>query len=371
MKYFLSIPKEAAERRRFLLGGLCLFAFIVLVVLLILGMTSSEIAYSKKGPSFASYGINKNGAHIRIAHDSNLNPIVGEDFILMSWFKFFRLPKEKETFLLLSKVDSQLRSQRGYRLGITREHGRLRPFIYWRNSESQGGAYKFSDLNLTPRVWVMFGISFSNQRYLGLHAVIKAAGKKPEVMKLGGYELSVPVFPDSSADVFVGSFGGTPYRGLLGPLSIVSFKERKESLYRIFKTAAQEGESIKSIFGDEQIKLLIEDARSDSSKFGHLITISSDIEKGQEGSGILSEVEGVEKKTKHKKKESRVQATPTVTATVTASPNNAVKTDVEVKAKTFQSKSKVSKGLKKIPVKSSTPKKQSPKKNIKGKKKNE
>jgi len=372
VKYFLSIPKEASERRRFLLGALSLFAIIALVILLILGMTSSEKVETKKGPPFASYAINKNGSHIRIAHDQNLNPIEGEDFILMSWFKFFRLPKEKESFLLLSKVDSQLRSQRGYRLGLTREHGRLRPFVYWRNNDSLGGTYKFSDLNLSPRVWVMFGISFSKQRYLGLHAVIKAPGRKPEVVKLGGYELSVPVLPDASADVFAGSFAGTPYRGLLGPLSIVSFQERKESLHRIYKTVAQENESVKSIFGNDQIKLLIEDARSDNSKYKHFITTSSNIEKGKEGNDALGGPQGIKKKAKHKKKGNNVHATPTVTATVTAtpSPTRAVKDVVVQESKTFKNKTKVTKSIKKTPTKSPTLKKQSSKKNVKGKKKN-
>ncbi len=275
--------REPKSQRRYRLLGI--IAISVLLVFGILSLTSDLIFSSTTevaGKISTVQRIESSGSHIRVSHGADLNPKEGENFILMAWFKFRRLPEDGESITLLSKVDSFLRSQRGYRLSLTREAGRIRPVVYWRNGEAVGGTYKFSPFELRHHQWAMFGLSFSEGRYLGLHAVMRVPGRKPEVILLGGYTLSTPVYPDATADLYAGSFSGPPYRGFLGPMSIISLKKRRDSLYRIFKQAGIEGVPPTELFTDGEVKLYIDEARSDKSSLKNLVTFSSDLRSPRE-----------------------------------------------------------------------------------------
>lgn len=254
------------------MSGLLVFGIISLTSDLIFS-TAPETA----GKINPVQKIEGSGSHVRVSHAPDLNPEEGENFILTAWFKFRKLPDDGESFVLLSKVDSFLRSQRGYRLSLTREAGRIRPVVYWRNSDAIGGVYRFSPFDLRPHQWVMFGLSFSEGRYLGLHTVIRVPSRKPEVVLLGGYTLSTPVYPDASSDLYFGAFSGPPYKGSIGPVSILSMKERKDSLYRIFKETGVDGRPPIDLFGEDEVKLYVDETRTDRSTFKNLVTFSSEI----------------------------------------------------------------------------------------------
>lgn len=248
---------------------------------------------------FKALSIQKAGTYFRMPHSPELNPRPDRNFILVLWFKLNRLPDEGEPFILLNKVDSHLRSQRGYRLSLVREGDFVRPTVYWRSGLPMGGDYKFARMPLKPHVWTMIGISWSNGQYLGVHCVTKVPGEKPEVNLLGGYSLPASVIPDSGADLLVGSFAGARFKGSIGPLAVMSFKKRGDSLYRIFKELGEDMDNLPDFFSRKDIGLWINDGNTDQSEFHQNVQVVR-AQSRKEGAGDDDEEDQAQEESKSK-----------------------------------------------------------------------
>lgn len=238
------------------------FAFI-LAATLILGTNSVVSIFQKGFELLPILKVEKSGKFLRVADSPGLEPEVGKSFILASWFRLRRLPREGERMVLLSKFDPEVRSQRGYSLTLIREEGNLRPMVYWKNPEAQGGSFKFSEFNIKKKEWFLLGLSFSEGTKLGLHLVTIGDEGKANVSLLGGYELSTPVIPSSTSDLFIGSWAKGSFRGQIGSVLILSSEEKMPPLSRVFKRLAESPSSLPAGFDEQDVQIWLRNSARD------------------------------------------------------------------------------------------------------------
>ncbi len=106
-----------------------------------------------------------------------------------------------EKQVLISKVDRSHRAKPGFELALLPEGARVRPQLYWKNTQGKGSWFDFSDVELKTKTNYLFIISFKGGQYLGLHLLDRAA---KSVELLGGYDLGEYVVPHTSAPLRVG-----------------------------------------------------------------------------------------------------------------------------------------------------------------------
>ena len=246
----------------------CIFISISFGSGFYLGLSSSHPVIDRTS-KLSLLSVDRAGRYLRVSDSNELNPQEGKSFLLSVFFRLKRLPEEGENMMLISKYDPEIRSQRGYYLAIARNAGHIRPTIYWRNGESVGGVYQFSDIPAQVGVWSMITLSWSEGRNLGLHFVSLVPGEKVRVDLLGGYSLSVPVYPDAASDLLIGASQNGSFRGQVGPVIILSKSGRFKSIWKTIKQIAEDPSALPEGFTNENLKLQIFSRQGDSSPLAH------------------------------------------------------------------------------------------------------
>ncbi len=207
---------------------------------------------------------------IRIAHQDDLNPLPGKDFLFFAWFQLRRLPLEGNRLILVSKYSPETKNEPGYRIAIEKAGGTPRIAVYWRDSSGKGRWFTFGELPLLPREWFMLGVSLHNQRYLGVHTISLASTGKADVRLIGGYDLGEEsVIPDSAADLVLGSVRSGGFRGRLGAIGIIQGKELARDFKPLLKELGKSPQSKPSSVSSRMIRLWTTDFSSDNSEFKH------------------------------------------------------------------------------------------------------
>jgi hypothetical protein len=147
------------------------------------------------------------------------NPIAQERFLVTAWFKLRRLPAPGEQLILFSKYEGSPLPSNGYALALRQDELALRPLVFWGDASTPGRWYDFPAVELSSKDWFAFAMSFSDDRYLGLH-LITTHDQGNQVRLLGGYELSTAVVPSSTAPLILGAPRDRPFRGLIGPVGV-------------------------------------------------------------------------------------------------------------------------------------------------------
>jgi hypothetical protein len=227
-----------------------------------------------------AFPINQQGDYLQIGHSPALNPSADGAFLLTTWLNLRRLPAVGERLILLSKYEGSPRTNNGYAIALHRDEHSIRPLVFWGDPSTTGRWYDFPEISLESRQWLLLGLSFSEQKYLGLYygtidsprvesrrSMIESARvrdtsaesslpapaldeasdeSRPERVRsrnsasagasaetdlqrhvttssltlLGGYELGTSVVPSSSAPLIIGAARDRHFRGSVGAVGV-------------------------------------------------------------------------------------------------------------------------------------------------------
>lgn len=221
-------------------------------------------------------GISSPNTFITVKSSPSLEPQEGKDFLIAVWVKLKKLPLVGESFVVFSKYDEKSSARKGYSFSLTKEQESLRPSLYWKDN-SNGTWFTFSEVNLEPKHWTLFVITFRDDKYLGLHVATlpdaQAENSQAAIKLLGGHELSNKILPQNKADLLIGSFNGGKFRGKIGPLGIFSSKSLTENLNNILTSLIESPREVPEQFEESDVGLWIPDDRSDQSANQNVITL--------------------------------------------------------------------------------------------------
>lgn len=182
---------------------------------------SPEASEVFDGPFPSVFEVRAANTYLSVPHTGVINPHAERDFLFVSWFQPRRLPSPGERMTLFSKLTVKSDDAPGFALALSGERDAVRPMIYWRGvGAGQGRWMSFSELPLVPRTWVMLALSFRDQRYLGLHAVLSLPNEERRTLLLGGYDLEELGVPANDAELRLGSIGANRFRGAIGRFGV-------------------------------------------------------------------------------------------------------------------------------------------------------
>lgn len=180
-----------------------------------------------------AFPIRDSGDYIRIQDAAGIEPVGDKDFLLAISLKFLNPPESSQKTFLLQKYDRDSPEGQGYSIAFIRDTDGIHPLVYWRNSEGQGRWFRFAALEIVEKEWFCLVLSFLQGEMLGLH-VVRTAGT-PVV--LGGYRFDAPVYPESDADMFIGSIrSGVPLRARLGGMFVLHKRKLQQALPEMLST---------------------------------------------------------------------------------------------------------------------------------------
>jgi hypothetical protein len=201
---------------------------------------------------------------VAITHSAVLEPVVGEDFLVVGWFRPRVFPRDGQRMILFSKYSSAEHLGAGYALALEGENGALRPAVYWRDSADNGRWLHFSELPDVPRDWFMLALSLSGGKYLGVHgAFTQADGAKPYRVLLGGYDVHAIQLPRSAAPLTIGWGGTRRFAGRLGPFGVFSLANFSGDFDRLLKDISRNPLEGADFVDDDEVKFWSLDLESD------------------------------------------------------------------------------------------------------------
>ena len=179
------------------------------------------------------------------------------------------LPKENERVIFVSKYVEKSRHKEGYALGLERDGIGIRPVVYWKGVKSKGGWYTFQELKFSPRDWIFLGLSFTGNKYLGLHSAVISDEETRELSLLGGYQVAGANLPASEEPLQYGIFRNVDIKGRLGPLGVFSDNKLSKELDDIFNSIVSNREKLPDLKGE--MKLWLAKDLKDLSRSSHAI----------------------------------------------------------------------------------------------------
>ena len=180
--------------------------------------------------------ITRSGMVLTVAHHPLLNP-TESDFMLFVWFKLRSSLDLKERSSFLGKFDTREANPEGYSLALVGGADGVRPHIYWQNKAGNGRWFAFASTTIEPGKWYVMGVTFRAQRYLGVHIAPYGPEANPEV--LGGYDLDGAIIPASAANLSVGQFKKSKFKGHVGPFGVFRDIDISKDATRILKRIAR------------------------------------------------------------------------------------------------------------------------------------
>jgi len=172
--------------------------------------------------------VNGGGIYEKVAADAALNPAKGRDYLFFIWFKLRRVPRVGEYLGLAGKFDVNIKHRPGFAITLEGAPDGVRPRVYW-NSEARNGVwYSFSSSYLTRKQWYLLAISFSKDTFLSAHLTSAGAGEPAAL--LGGHRIEPETIPASDAEIQVGSYGTSRFRGQIGPFGVLSGEKLSKEL---------------------------------------------------------------------------------------------------------------------------------------------
>lgn len=180
--------------------------------------------------------LSRSGTVLSVAHHPLLNP-TDSDFMLFVWFKLKSSIDMEERSAFLGKYDQRGGEPEGYALALVGGADGVRPHVYWQNSSGRGRWFAFASTTIEPGKWYVMGVTFRAQRYLGVHIAPYGREANPEV--LGGYDLDGAIVPASKANLSIGAFKRSKFRGHVGPFGVFRDIDIAKDATRILKGIAR------------------------------------------------------------------------------------------------------------------------------------
>jgi hypothetical protein len=163
--------------------------------------------------------VSRGGTYLKAAVGDSANPTTGYDYSLFVWFKLRKAPAVGEALGLVGKFDPQQPGRPGYAVSLEGAPDGIRPRVYVSAGETPGRWYSFSSYPINRRDWYLLTISIVDDAFISA-SLGRALSKDPPVL-LGGHRISGPL-PTSQADLVIGAFGASRFRGQIGPFGILS-----------------------------------------------------------------------------------------------------------------------------------------------------
>lgn len=154
----------------------------------------------------------------RVSHLDDLNPHLDKAFLVTVWVNLKQPIAEGKRVVFLAKFGGRTPQRPGYALALSNGPDGVRPQVYWQDELGHGRWLTFAPVRIVPREWVLFGLSFQEGRYVGLHSRPLLESGRVEV--LGGYDMDGILAPRSKADLLVGSFSPTAFKAYIGPVGV-------------------------------------------------------------------------------------------------------------------------------------------------------
>lgn len=227
-----------------------------------------------------SWAVNRPGDFASVASDPVLDSKEGEDFLFFFWFKAREQPKFGEKIVAVSKGEGYAEDAIGYALGyVGAEGGAVRPYVFWRDSEKRGNAFVFSELELDPKTWYLFVLSFSDDQFLGIHVVphgLRVAmkkGEKDSAKLMGGYTLEGGSSPKTDSKLVVGADRLGPFRGKIGSFGIFRGEGLSEKLPSVLEGLALDPRKVPRAVPEKYVQLFVVDGQKDLSSHDHRVKL--------------------------------------------------------------------------------------------------
>ena len=217
--------------------------------------SSFSIATDHDGDEVFSDALVLKGASnaVRIADAPGLSPVADTDFIFFLWFKMREQLAKEERVYLMGKFDPESKERIGYGLALASGPDGIRPQVYWQPSSGTGKWYTFAAAPLRPQQWYLMTLSFRDHKYLGVHLVPLGPGGDPLV--LGGYGVDSPNLPASPADLVVGAFGQTTFKGRIGPFGVIQSKAFSDDIPAFLRLIAAEPLTLPEAIDPKEVAL--------------------------------------------------------------------------------------------------------------------
>jgi hypothetical protein len=159
------------------------------------------------------------GIYQRVQAREELNPAAGSDFLMFVWFRLKRVPVAGESMSLIGKFDAQRPHKPGFAVSLEGAPDGVRPRVYWNNESGQGRWYSFTSRVMKRKEWYLLAVSYSRDTFLSAR-LLEAGGDDAESL-LGGHRVEPSFAAAAQADLLLGAYGSSRFRGHLGPFGIL------------------------------------------------------------------------------------------------------------------------------------------------------
>lgn len=163
--------------------------------------------------------VSSQGVYQRVKAREELNPAAGSDFLVFVWFRLKRVPVTGESMSLIGKFDAQRPHKPGFAVSLEGAPDGVRPRVYWNNESGEGRWYSFTSRLMKRKEWYLLGVSYSRDIFLS--ARLFEAGGDVEGSLLGGHRVEPSFAAAAQADLLLGAYGSSRFRGQLGPFGIL------------------------------------------------------------------------------------------------------------------------------------------------------
>jgi hypothetical protein len=130
---------------------------------------------------------------------------------------------------LLGKFDQAESNRPGYAVSLEGAPDGVRPRVYLSTGKEPGTWYSFASTLINRKEWYLLVVSLSQSTFVSSY--IGRAGSSDQPDLLGGHRIKGAKLPYSKADLVVGAYGSSRFRGQVGPFGVVA----KEGLSKKIK----------------------------------------------------------------------------------------------------------------------------------------
>jgi hypothetical protein len=209
--------------------------------------------------------------YLSISSSPTLEPHLGEDFAFFAWLKFRRPPNDGDEVISIAKLEGSGAASRGYSFGVVQRGGVVRPSLYWRDRDGNGGNFLFSEIQIVPRRWLLLSFGVFQNHIAVVHSAQEGLDGKLREVFHGSYEFEQPILPSCEKDLMLGAGTSGIFRGQIGPFGIFRgmdlqgrWKPVRESLRETPLLLPEDLEA-------QEIMLFVPDSQDDLSPFQHKI----------------------------------------------------------------------------------------------------
>lgn len=195
----------------------------------------------------------------KISSSDTIDPSNDSIFLVSTRVRFLKLPEVGQRERLFYKYSVDEKPYAGWALALRRWPGSVRPEVYWRDAQGNGGWFAFGDVEIDEGVWYTFTFVVEGARALSLY--VNEANKKSTFSQyVGGVSIDQVALPASKDPLFLAPVIDTATRGL-HPVEASEFlvaELSEKGLKRLQREAKRSASSISTIVKQSELRLLVQ-----------------------------------------------------------------------------------------------------------------